>query len=61
MWVNDTPHKGLELEGNVGNVKNGQQPIISVAREIEVGGHAGDTSVANVGAVEEREEVCKRG
>lgn len=58
MWIDDSPHKALKLEEDVGDVEYCQQPAVTVAFEIEVFFHASDFGIANIRAIEEREKVC---
>lgn len=58
MRVDDPPHETLELEEDVGDVEDCQQPAISVAFEVEVFLHASDLGVADIRAIEEGEKVC---
>ena len=53
MRIYDPPHECLELEGDVTDVEDGQQPAVSVAFEVQVFLHAGDFGIADVGAIEE--------
>ena len=59
MRIDDSPHKTLELEEDVGNVEYRQQPAVTVACEIEAFFHASDFGIANIRAIEEREKVCR--
>lgn len=53
----ELPHQRLEFEQDVADVEDCEQPFVAVGSEFEVGGHAGNAGVADVGAVEEGEEV----
>lgn len=43
----DLPHDGLELEDDVRNVEDGQQPVVAIAVELEVLFHACDLGISN--------------
>ena len=51
--IYNPPHECLELEGDVTDVEDGQQPAVSVAFEMQVFLHSGDFGIADVGAIEE--------
>lgn len=42
----DLPHDGLELEDDVRNVEDGQQPVVAIAVELEVLFHACDLGIS---------------
>ena len=49
VGLDDLQHHGLELEKDVGNVENGQEPFVAVAVQVEIIIHASDTSVPSRG------------
>ena len=55
MHGHNLPHEGLELAQDVGNVEDGKEPIIPVPFEVQVGAHACDLGISNVGSVKKRE------
>jgi hypothetical protein len=59
MRIYDPPHEALKLEEDICNVEYCQQPAVSVALEIQVFLHAGNLGIANVGAIEEGEKICR--
>jgi hypothetical protein len=59
MGIYDPPHEALKLEEDVCDVEYRQQPAVSVALEIQVFLHAGNFGIANVGAIEEGEKICR--
>jgi hypothetical protein len=59
MGIYDPPHEALKLEEDVCNVEYRQQPAVSVALEIQVFLHTGNFGIANVGAIEEGEKICR--
>ena len=58
MRIYDPPHEALELEDDVSDVEDCQQPAVSVAFKIEVLLHASDFGISNVRSIEEGEKVC---
>ena len=59
MRIYDPPHEALKLEEDICDVEYRQQPAVSVALEIQVFLHTGNFGIANVGAIEEGEEICR--
>ena len=57
MRRNDLPHQRLPLEEDVSDVEDGEQPLVIVALEVQVRFHPRDLGVADVGTVEEGEDV----
>ena len=56
----DLPHQSLCLKNNIADIKNGQKPLVVVADKVQIGLHAGDFSITDVRAVEERKDIKGR-
>lgn len=54
------PKDGGPLKDDVGDVKDGQQPLVVGVVEAELLAHAGGLGIANVGAVEEGEQIADK-
>ena len=59
MRIYDPPHEALKLEEDICDVEYRQQPAVSIALEIQVFLHTGNFGIANVGAIEEGEKICR--
>jgi hypothetical protein len=46
----------LELEEDIRDVEDCQEPFVAIRRQIEIFGHTSDLSIANVSSIEEREQ-----
>lgn len=48
MRRNNLPHHSEKLKDNVGDVEDGQKPVVPVPDQLEIFGHAGDTSISGL-------------
>ena len=48
MRRNNLPHHSEKLKDDVGDVEDGQKPVVPVPDQLEIFGHAGDTSISGL-------------
>lgn len=58
MLTHPTNPSDLELKSAIGNVEDGQQPIISVTGQGEVLFHSCDSGIADIGSVQIGQQDC---
>lgn len=63
MGRHNLPHQGLEFEDDIGDIEDSEKPLVVVPRKMKVLGHARDSRIADIGAIEEGENVesCDKG
>ncbi len=57
MRGKDFPKKKGKFEYNIGDVKNGQQPLVSISRQVKVTCCTGYDGIANITAIEKGKHI----
>jgi len=60
MGREQLPHERLELEQDIADIKNGEQPFVPVTSKFEIRCHACNTSISDIAAVKEGKKIYSR-